>query len=267
MTRARKVHVQTNFAFRTPDRNGHNRGGKRKGAGRKARRDDQGRRRMAHATRPAIDKRHPQHITLRVAPELGWLRRLDVYAALRVTLRTMLAHAATFRVVHFSLQNTHLHLIVEASDKAALTLGMRAFQISAAKRINAMWSRRRQLLARRRGVVFMDRYHAEDLRSVRQVRNTLSYVLNNWRRHRVDCETSIELCAGHLDPYASGQAFPGWSERMPAPGRLPRDYESAPTSAPRTWLLSAGWTKARPISCFEVPGPRPRTSTVFEAMD
>ncbi|HEY0253675.1 MAG TPA: hypothetical protein VGC41_19220, partial [Kofleriaceae bacterium] len=160
-------------------------------------------------------------------------------------------------------QNTHLHLIVEAADKDALTFGMRAFQISAAKRLNAMFSRRRRLAKRRRGLVFLDRYHAEDLASVRQVRNALSYVLNNWRRHRVDTSTSIDLCAGHLDPYASGLSFAGWREALPPPGRLPRDYESAPTSMPRTWLLSTGWTKGPPLSCFAIPGPRPRKT--FEA--
>jgi len=263
--RPRKVHVQTTLAFRRLDRNQQRRGGKRKGAGRKAKLDEHGRRRMSHVARPAIDPRHPQHVTLRVSPELGWMRRLDIYLALRITLRAMLAHASTFRIVHYSLQNTHLHLIVEANDKAALTFGMRAFQISAAKRINASVSRRRRLLTRRRGLVFVDRYHAEGLSSVRQVRNALSYVLNNWRRHAADRETSLQLCGGHLDPYASGHAFAGWSEQLPAAGRLPRDYGPAPACAPRTWLLSTGWAKAKPISCFEIPGPRPRAQ--FEAMD
>jgi putative transposase len=204
----------------------------------------------------AIDKRHPQHVTLRVIPDVGWLRRLDTYAAVRHALRTVLARSHEFRIVHLSIQNTHVHLLVEANDKRCLANGMRAFQISAAKAINATYSRRRRLANRRRGRVFADRYYTEDIGSVRQVRNTLSYVLNNWRRHEDDAG-AYSLFGGRLDPYASGLAFAGWREAVPAQEcSLPRDYESPEVSAPRTWLLGVGFTRAPAISMFETPGPR-----------
>lgn len=260
MARRRKRHVQQGFSFRKLDKNGQARGGSHKNAGRKPVLDEAGRRRMSHQTRPSINKAHPQHVTLRVSPEVGWLRKLDAYNAIRGALRTVLVHAEYFRIVHFSLQNTHLHLLVEADDKAALTKGMRAFMISAAKRINAAISRRRRLVTRRRGVVFTDRYHVEPLSSPRQVRNALAYVLNNWRRHRIERETSIELCGGQLDPYSSALAFTGWREPLAPPGRLPPGYGPPETSPPRVWYLKAGWMRARApsISCFEIPGPRSR---------
>ena len=91
---------------------------------------------------------------------------------------------------------------------------------------------------------------------MRQVRNTLSYVLNNWRRHRVD-DASYALFEGRLDPYASGLAFAGWREVIPEDERsLPRDYEPPEVSEPQTWLLNMGWTRAKSISMFETPGPR-----------
>jgi putative transposase len=231
--------------------NRQHRGGPRKNAGRKKTGDF-----ASHATRPRIDKRHPQSVTLRVVPEVGWLRRLDTYAAVRHALRAVLPRSLEFRIVHVSVQNTHVHLIVEAKDKRALSNGMRAFQISAAKAINSAFSYRRRLQQRRCGRVFADRYYAEDIGSVRQVRNTLSYVLNNWRRHRVD-DTPYALFDGRLDPYASGLAFTGWRELIPEDERsLPSDYEPPAVSKPQTWLLNMGWTRARPISMFETPGPR-----------
>lgn len=214
----------------------------------------------SHLARPEIDRRHPQHVTLRVTSEIGWMRRLDTYAAVRRALRAVLPRHVDFRIVHLSLENTHVHLLVEASDKKCLANGMRAFQISAAKQLNAAVSRRRRLAQRRRGAVFVDRYYVEDIGSVRQVRNTLSYVLNNWRRHREDTN-AFSLFGGRLDPYASGLAFRGWREVIPVEQRwLPRDYEPPAVSDPRTWLLGQGWTRAKSISMFEVPGPAPRST-------
>jgi REP element-mobilizing transposase RayT len=37
-----------------------------------------------------------------------------------------------FRIIHVSLQRDHVHMLVEAEDKAALARGMQGFQISAA---------------------------------------------------------------------------------------------------------------------------------------
>ena len=251
MGRPRKRHVQTELELPKLDKNGQRRGGHRKNAGRKPTGDF-----ASHAARPSINARNPQHVTLRAVADVGWLRRLDIYAAVRHALRTVIARSNEFRIVHLSIQNTHVHLLVEANDKRSLANGMRAFQISAAKAINAVYSRRRRLEERRRGRVFADRYYREVIGSVRQVRNTLSYVLNNWRRHRDDAG-AYSLFEGRLDPYASGLAFPGWREVIPAEHRsLPRDYEPLEVSAPRTWLLGVGWTRATSISMYETPGPR-----------
>ena len=95
MARPRKRHVQTSFTYRKLDKNGQHRGGPRENAGRKPTGDF-----ASHAKRPSIDKRHPQHVTLRAVQEVGWLRRLDIYAAVRHALRTVLARHEQFRVVH-----------------------------------------------------------------------------------------------------------------------------------------------------------------------
>ncbi|MBC7977356.1 MAG: hypothetical protein H7138_20455 [Myxococcales bacterium] len=73
-------------------------------------------------------------------------------------------------IVHVSLQRTHVHLLVEAKHKATLSAGMRGFEISAAKQLNAAIGQERGG-PRRRGVVFPDRYHVVVLSSPRQTRH------------------------------------------------------------------------------------------------
>jgi len=265
MVRARKHHDQLPLRL-VRDKNGQRRGGSYRKDGRFAnRRNPRGAGRkpngpyagVSHAKRPAIDGRYPLHITLRTSSDVGWLRRFDTFAAIRRALGVVADDASEFRIVHISVQNTHIHLLCEAAGKRALSRGMRAFQISAAKHLNAAISRRRRLDERRLGRVFTDRYHVEVLTSPTQVRNALAYVLNNWRRHGVDRDAVVELDHGRLDAYASGLAFAGWREPLPRDGlQVPPRYEPPSVSEATTWLLRVGWTKARSISMFEIPGPQ-----------
>src|SRR3954467_1458484 len=157
------------------------RGGKRRGAGRPPKGKRAG---SPHQERPYLHARYPVHVTLRVVGAVGNLRRRRVYQAIReATLTTALRE--DFRIVHLSIQRTHVHLLVEANDKAALASGMQGFQISAAKHLNAAVSKGKPG-PRRRGTVFPDRYHAEIITSPTQARHTLSYVINNWRKHEED---------------------------------------------------------------------------------
>src|ERR1041384_2661392 len=130
------------------------RGGKRRGAGRKPRSSRAGER---HQARPEFKPYHPLHIVMRVAPEVGSLRRRAMYKALRDATITA-ALRERFRIVHISLQRTHVHLLVEADHKTALARGMQGFTISAARNINTALGDGKR---RRRGRVFADRYHVE----------------------------------------------------------------------------------------------------------
>src|SRR5262250_2530428 len=157
------------------------RGGKRRGAGRPPKGSRAG---SPHTQRPYLHTRYPVHVTLRVIAAVGNLRRRCVYQAVReATLTT--ARREDFRIVQLSIQRTHIHLQEEANDKQALARGMPGFPISAAKQLNAAISKGKPG-PRRRGVVFPDRYHAEIITSPRQARHALSYVLNNWHKHRED---------------------------------------------------------------------------------
>jgi hypothetical protein len=154
---------------------------------------------------------------------------------------------SNFRIVHFSLQSDHVHLLCEANDKMALARGVQGFQISAARHLN-------RELAGRRGQVFTDRYHVESIDSVRQVRHALSYVLNNWRKHEQD-RGGVGLFGGRIDPFSSGVWFSGWKER-PQPVSVPEGFQAPRVAMPQTWYLTEGWKRARPISVYEVPGTR-----------
>ena len=138
------------------------------------------------------------------------------------------------RVVHFSIQSNHIHLIVEAHDNACLSRAMQGLAVRIAKRLNRAWSRK--------GTVFADRFHAHVMRARREVRNALAYVLNNARKH--------EIALAGIDPYSSGAAFDGWADAHDIRGPAP------PVCVPRCWLLTTGWRKYGAISVTEVPGHR-----------
>lgn len=74
------------------------------------------RRNVPHRPRVVHGGRHPVHVTMRAGARLPSLRAERVR---NVILRALRAQAArvgsTFRVVHFSIQPDHLHLIVEAA--------------------------------------------------------------------------------------------------------------------------------------------------------
>src|SRR5262245_21037191 len=141
--RARKRHVQQQL-FR--------RGGKRRGAGRKPKGARAGER---HEARPAFKPYHALHVVTRIVAEVGSLRRRAMYKAIRAASITA-ALRERFRIIHMSLQRTHLHMLVEADSNAALSRGMQGFLISAARHVNTALG---DGTRRRRGSVFADRYH------------------------------------------------------------------------------------------------------------
>ncbi|HEY4244917.1 MAG TPA: hypothetical protein VGM88_34115 [Kofleriaceae bacterium] len=145
------------------------------------------------------------------------LRTRDLYRAIRAAT-IVVGRTQAMRVVHASVQSSHIHMIVEAADQRVLARGMQGFQISAAKHIN-------RVLARK-GQVFGDRYHAHVLETPRETRNAVVYVLNNWRKHGVSGETEI-------DPFSSADCFDGWRE-----GAWERDEKwRLRVQPPASWLL------------------------------
>ena len=238
---ASKLRGQQSFEFRTW-------GGRREGAGRPPK---EYRASEPHKTRIRFSGPTPAHVTLRVIAPIATLRRPDAYHAIRHSMYTVVDRS-DFRIIHISIERDHLHLIVEANDHESLWEGMRAFQSSAAQRLNRVIS-----LAtgtKRTGKVFADRYHARLITTPTHARNALSYTLNNWRRHGLD--RGMETMFWDVDYYSSGPSFDGWSELDDSPFLIPTpDYPRLSVCRPRTWLLKVGWRKAGPISMRDIPGP------------
>ena len=143
---------------------------------------------------------------------------------------------ARFRILQFSVQNDHLHLLVEASDAKALSTGAQGLAIRTARRLNRHLGRA--------GKVWGDRHHTRALPSPREVRNALVYVLMNIKKH------SRAYCDG-IDPCSSAPWFDGFvADRSPETSRDP-----PPVRAPHTWLAAHGWRRRGLIDPRECPKP------------
>jgi REP element-mobilizing transposase RayT len=230
------------------------RGGRRDGAGRpKGARPN-----TRHRTRPTHKWFQPVHVTMRRAKGLPSFRCERLEKILRGeicrTRETRIGRRRQtrkpqerererdreqardgFRVIEYSIQHDHLHMIIEADDHAELTRGMRSFVIRAALQVN------RGL--RRKGHVWGDRYHRVDLECPSQVRNVLVYVLSNHLKHGI-------RDVGPLDPFSSAAWFRDWMHG-PAP-----PLEPAATEPPRTWLLREGWQPLGYLNLGELPKRR-----------
>ena len=197
--------------------------------------------------RPELRARHPLHITLRAKAEVGSLRKAKLYKALRHATYVT-AGRERLRIVHVSIQRDHIHLLVEAEDKQALSRGMQGFKISAAKQINRALGHGKA----RRGSVFADRYHSEVITTPKRARHALAYVLNNWRKHGEDRGSAYKT-----DPYSTGCVFTGWKafDGRQLMWHLPEGYYPLIVWLPQTWLLREGWMRHGRIGFHEVPRP------------
>ena len=208
------------------------RGGVRKNAGRKKALKPN----TPHRARPLLTRHVPAHITIRAARGLPSFREQVVARAIGHVIRTMRTVRDDFRIVEFSIQTNHVHLIVEADDDKALSSAIRSFEARVSKVLN------HHVLRRKRGKVWGDRYFRVDLGSPRQARHALAYVLQNAQHHGV-------VPAGVKDPISSAR----WSDRYVTRAELP--LETSLTSPSRTYMLNVLWEKRWPgaISPAEVP--------------
>lgn len=204
---------------------------------------------MRHAPRERFGTLTPAHVTLRVRSDVPSLRSLRIVREVERTFADG-CERHDFRLVHYSLQGNHAHLVVEAQNRAALGRGMMAIGARLARAVNRVSSRR--------GSVLTDRYHARLLRTPREVHRALRYVLLNARRHAVRAGASERQAAAPLlDPASSARWFDGWRPPCaPAAAEAPdRTAERAPVARGRHWLLRIGWRRHGLIDPGEAPGP------------
>jgi REP element-mobilizing transposase RayT len=190
-------------------------GGARRGAGRPKRTTAPAR--IPHVARPAVSVHRPHHVTIKMARGTWNLRSQRCFAPIRKALAEVRKRSG-FRVVQFSVQHNHVHLIVEAESRRTMSLAFRALSIRIARGLNAVMGAKGRRLE--------DRYHEHVLRTPTEVRNALRYVLRN-REHHL---TQWGKPSAGVDEYTSDQ---------PALEPLVRP--------PRSWLLREGWMTVGPL--------------------
>lgn len=219
-------------------------GGLRPGSGRKPISE---RHHVPHRARPKHCSRHPVHVTLRSA--FRPLRSQHVFPTICLAIEGATRRDEKgFRILHFSVQWDHVHLVIEASDKRALSEGMRSLVIRIARNVNE--------LVGRSGRFWADRWHGRSLTSPRAVRNALVYVLANFRKHAPG-----PLGPG-IDAFSSAARFDGWRWHAldkPLPRAGPPFHRAfAPLvglSRARTWLAAVGWRRVGLLRLDETPAP------------
>jgi hypothetical protein len=201
--------------------------------GRKVRADRVGL--AAHVARPAHDARHPVHVTM---------RRVRLGPSFRAELVRRVIEAELYavkkrkvRVVHYSIQDNHLHLMVEGTDRGDLGRQMKLLFSRIAMTVNRV--------ARRAGKLFVERHHRHELATPTEVRRALVYILFNDRKHHARSRRAITT----LDEASSAIWVTDWSPTSaPTAESLSQRRASYPNgppiTRPETWLASIGWRRA-----------------------
>jgi len=118
------------------------------------------------------------------------------------------------RIIEFSVMDKHLHLFVEADDDLALSRGIQGLRVRITRGLNRLMGRR--------GPVFADRHHASVLGSPSEFVSAMAYVLGS---------AAQQYGTDGAETFSSFTYDNQKRERV--------------LSSPRTWLLIAGWRRAR----------------------
>lgn len=149
------------------------------------------------------------------------------------------------RIVHFSVQNDHVHLLVEATSARALSRAMQGLTVRLARALNGVMQRS--------GKVFADRFHGRALATPKETRHALAYVLGNAKKHGIGTRA-----ARWVDGMSSAPWFDGWRGEVRFERPDCTSGSGPPTAPARTWLLASGWRKVGGLlDPSYVPGSRP----------
>ena len=171
-----------------------------------------GRKNVGHRARETHKRAHPVHVVLR--SRVRALRSQFLFPTIQRALARANRAREDFRILHFSVQADHLHLIVEADTQRALSRGMQGLAVRIARNVNP--------LLFRRGSLWTGRYYGRALASPRAFKNALRYVLNNFRKHGEPVRGDREPCSSSIYDLRRGAR------------------EHVPISPPKTWLARAG---------------------------
>ena len=198
-------------------------GGPRRGAGRQR----AGEKRLAHVARPKLSEKIPSHITLKFKKDVPNLR-CEAFL-LEFTRAIRKAKAKGLAVTQFSIESNHIHMLIEVKSNDTLKRGLLSLQGC------VTWGLRR--VFKYFGEVFVDRFHLHAIKSPREMKHALGYVIFNHAKH---CGI-----AWFRDVYSSGFAqheFAANVRQTRAP-KWQSEIESVMSQA-TSWLQQTGWKRA-----------------------
>jgi REP element-mobilizing transposase RayT len=204
--------------------NGH--GGKRRNAGRKNKSGM-----VNHMEREKVDFKKPLHLTQKLKPIQFRLRNHAFLKEFKQACKRVQSFG--LHVIHFSIQNNHIHFILEAKDNKALSNGMRSLGCKIAKLINREMGTK--------GPVFDGRYHLHVLKKPTEMRNALRYVLLNQANH--------SKLIPYSDEFSTAKYFRDFRHLLRANiGPLLNDHRPLDLpeflKCPSSWLCKSGWMRA-----------------------
>ncbi len=181
-----------------------------------------------HRYRERILARVPVHVTIRLRRGIPTLRQPRFVRRFRSSLSEACVRHG-FRVVHYSIQRDHVHLLIEAQTNYSIACGMK----SVGARIGKLTNR----LFERKGKVLDGRYHLRPLRTPLEVHRALRYVLLNHRHHAAQRRKARHSIEPRQSPTRSRQFRP--LVRRLAHRHRPSKPERHPRSRPCTNLAIA----------------------------
>lgn len=102
------------------------------------------------------------------------LRRRPLWAVVRRSIERARGRFG-MRLTHFTVQRDHLHLVIEGVESRALRSAMTGLNVRIARGLNRVMKTSGRRVA--------ERYHTRILRTPREVRHVVRYVLGNTKHH------------------------------------------------------------------------------------
>ncbi len=223
-------------------------GGRRAGAGRKKILLSE----PSHIKREIVTQKTPVHVTLKIHKGLPSLRQTNIFLLIAKAIAKARSHG--LRVIHFSVQSNHLHMLVEANSHHEFVRGMQSLTIRLAKAIKKSLGSAGDKIAK----VFLGRFHSRVLKSPAEVKRALRYVLQNTAKHLgrgkreplvLDQCSSVHMLENPRTLFGS-RAETKYAREFFKRGPPPLHQRVAKSvgeflSKPRSWVLVRGWKLAR----------------------
>jgi REP element-mobilizing transposase RayT len=146
-----------------------------KGAGR-PKLPDHKKKSIPHRERAIIPRNTPVHVTIKINKHIvSTLRNKIIFK--KISQAISKARNKGIRLIHFTIQRDHVHMLIETNDKKQLGRAMQAMGISLAKSLKNLTKKKLR--------IFKDRYHVHILKTLKEVQNAKSYILGNALKHGV----------------------------------------------------------------------------------